>query len=362
MKTPALAFAAALLFGATPLAAQQGGTGAPCRDAAAFLSPAEQQYCFAIAQAVEAAQPQLGIVIAGGNPTLGSQATGTVRLGSLPRFNASAKLSAAWFRLPDIRQQGTAATERLDAPAPALSAAVAVGLLPGYQLTPTLGGLGSVDLLGSAAWLPFRLFDAGGFADDAAEFAFGVGARVGLLRESFTAPGVAVSVMYRHLGRIRYGDVCPGGTAGSLLIAGGDGYRLGGAVCPTPGDRGEFAFDLSGWSSRATVGKRFGGFGLAAGGAYDRFRSDVAFGLGATPELPTLGRTPVIIRASQLRLTSGRWSAFANASRAIRLARLTAEIGWMQGGAAIDGFNSPASEFDPGAGTLFGSVGVSLGL
>jgi hypothetical protein len=39
--------------------------------------------------------------------------------------------------------------------------------------------------------------------------AWALGARVGILRESFTAPGVSVSAMYRSIGSFSYGDPRP---------------------------------------------------------------------------------------------------------------------------------------------------------
>lgn len=358
----AILCAAAALLSASSLAAQESGIGAPCEDAAFVLSGAEQRYCFAVAQAAASAQPQLGILIAGGNPTLGSNSTGMIRLGVLPRFSTTLQLSAALVRLPDIEEQSSAITEQLEFPAPALSGTVAVGIFSGFGAAPGVGGIGSVDLLGSATWLPFKVIESEGFAQDASEFAYGVGARVGLLRESFTTPAVAVSLMYRRLDRIQYGDVCPRGAGAELISGGGDGYDLDAGFCAQPGDDGEFAFDLTDWSGRATISKRLAGFGLAGGVGYDRFRSDVDFGLGATPDLPLVGVQPVFVRASNLEVESDRWSAFVNGSYSVFLAGLVAEAGWMQGGGAIRGFDAAASEFDPEGGTFFGSVGLRLGL
>lgn len=355
----ALFFGAVAMLTVSPLAAQSS-SGAPCEDAAPLLTPGEQDYCFAIAQAVESAQPQLGIVIAGGNPTLGSNELRGIRLGVLPRFSATVQLSAARVRLPDIEDASTAMTGRIEAPAPALSGSVALGVFPGFSTSPTVGGIGSLDLLGSATWLPFNTIGVDGFAEDAAEFAYGFGARVGLLRESFTTPGISVSLMYRRLNRVRYGDVCPPGAGASLLGVQGNGYDLDAGLCAAPGDPGEFAFDLTDWSGRAVVSKRLLGLDLAAGAGYDRFQSEIEFGLGATPELPLVGVQPVFIRASELDVDSDRWSAFGNVSLPFLLAALVAEVGWMEGGDPIPQFDVAGSDFDPREGILFGSVGLRL--
>ncbi|HEV3048732.1 MAG TPA: hypothetical protein VGX50_00385, partial [Longimicrobium sp.] len=69
-----IAIAAAALF-AAPLAAQSD-IGTVCSG----IPPEARDECAIVAQAVDAAQPQLGILMAGGNPTLGTASTGGVRL------------------------------------------------------------------------------------------------------------------------------------------------------------------------------------------------------------------------------------------------------------------------------------------
>ncbi|MDQ3555838.1 MAG: hypothetical protein M3409_03545, partial [Gemmatimonadota bacterium] len=340
----------ATLLSAAPGRGQQPGTGAPCEEASPLLTPAERSYCFALAQAAESAQPQLGIIVAGGNPTIGTAGGGGLRLGVLPRVSATAQLSAVRIRLPDVRTAATSTTERLEGVAPALSGTVTVGILPGVSIAPTLAGIASVDLIASAAWLPFNLVNAGGFASDNAEFAYGLGGRLGLLRESFVAPAVSVSLTYRRLGQVRYGDVCPQGGSASLLQERGSGYDLDAGLCASPGDPGEFASDLSDWSARAVVSKQLLGFGVAGGVGHDRLRSRIGFGLGATPALPVVGTQPVFVRASNLLLEQDRWSAFANGSFSVFIASVAVEAGWLQGGSRVRGFPE-TSAFDPGAGT-----------
>ncbi|HEU4453602.1 MAG TPA: hypothetical protein VFR81_11115, partial [Longimicrobium sp.] len=266
MKRISLAVAAALVAG--PGLAQDGGLAASC----AGLPAEAQETCRVVAGAAEATQPQLGILLAGGNPVLGTASTSGVRLGILPRVTAGVRLNVVGARIPDIiidESDGSSEIgEEIGVPAPALGGYVAVGLTQGFTLGPTVGGFGAIDLLGTATWLPFSAFDVEGFEETPA-LAFGGGVRVGLLRESFVTPGVSVSVMYRRLGETRFGEVCPGGEA---PVPGGDG------ACPSSGgDLGEFEFDLSNWSYRGVVSKRLLGLGLAAGLGYDQFESDVRY-------------------------------------------------------------------------------------
>ncbi len=353
MKRISLAVASVALA-AAPVAAQDGGLAASC----AGLPAQAQETCATVAQAAESTQPQLGILLAGGNPTLGTASTSGVRLGILPRVTAGVRLNVVGARVPDIivdDDDGSSELgETLGVPAPALGGYVAVGITQGFTLGPTVGGFGAIDLLGSATWLPFRAFEVEGF-EEAPEIAFGVGARVGLLRESFVTPGVSVSVMYRRLGEARFGEVCPGGE--SPVLGGGDGLCAG-----ERGDLGELEFDLTNWSYRGVVSKRLLGLGLAAGVGYDQFDSDVTYAFRY--EQPGLAGAPAVTRvrrSPEVTVDSDRWSAFANASFTVLVGTITLEGGWMQGGDAIQGFPS-TSDFDPEQGNFFGSLGVRLSL
>ncbi|HEX2187766.1 MAG TPA: hypothetical protein VHG51_02650 [Longimicrobiaceae bacterium] len=349
--------AAALAVSAVPAAAQ---VSAPC---AVFSDASISATCYTVAQAVESAQPQLGIVLTGGNPTLGTASTGGIRLGILPRVSATAKANLVFVRLPDILAEsaGGAAQALNDAtgiPVPALSGTASVGVYPGFSVAPTVGGVGAVDLLGSATWLPVGSFDVEGFAEDTPDFSYGVGARLGLLRESFTTPGLSVSLMYHRLGTVAYGDVCSEPALGGITEQ-RDGYTVQAGACFGDGDPGEFSVDLSSWSTRAAASKRLLGLGLTAGVGYDRFSSDAAFGFRTRCPADVPGGC--FARVSDLELDNGRWSGFVNGSFSLLMASLAAEVGWLQGEQAIDGFPS-ASDFDPTEGTWFGSLGFRIAL
>lgn len=339
--------AVALGLSGAPALAQEGGAAAHCPTVPAGEP---REICFTVAQALESAQPQVGILLAGGNPTLGTASTGGIRLGVLPRVSATAKANLVFVRLPDVLAEGAGdAAQRLNdavgIPAPALSGTVSVGLYPGVSLAPTVGGVGAIDLLASATWLPFETLGVEGFEEGNSAVAWGVGARVGILRESFTMPGASVSLMYRRLDDVRFGDVCPGDLDGSGL-------------CLGDGDPGEVAFDLTDWSARAALSKRLFGWGLTAGAGYDRFSSDAAFAFRFRD--PTLGVTRVF-RSPELEVDNDRWSAFANASFTALFATLALEAGWLQGMEPIEGFPE-TSDFDPSDGTFWGSVGFRLAL
>lgn len=337
-----IAFAAAAALFAVPAAAQ-GDIETICTSGG--VPVAAQEECTVVAQAVDAAQPQLGILLAGGNPTLGTASTGGVRLGVIPRVSLTARLNVVGARLPDIRQEAESEAEQFMLPAPAVGANLSVGLTQGFSLAPMIGGFGAIDLLGSVSVLPLSLL-GDEFGDNA--FSWGAGARVGLIRESFVTPGVSVSLMYRSLGDVSFGDVCEGTEA---PIA---DNRF---ACTGDGDFGEIRFGLDNWSARAAVSKRILGLGLTAGVGYDRFETSADFAFRA----PVAPATEGIYRFNGVAVDNDRWSAFVDASFTLLIGSLVAELGWMQGADPIQGFPE-ASDFDPGEGTFFGSLGARLSL
>jgi hypothetical protein len=338
------------LLAAAPLSAQQSDLAAVCAQAP---SGQAQSTCYAVAQAVESAQPQVGMVIAGGNPVLGAAGRGGLRIGTLPDVDLTARVNLVFMRLPDILAAGAGTTaqrlnQTLGIPAPALAGSAAIAVFPGFRLAPGIGGIGSVDVLGSAAWLPFRALGISGFEVGTPDAAWGLGARVGLLRESFVLPGASVSLMRRSLGRVGFGEVCRGQEVLFPMTADTE--------CIGPGDAGEFAFDLTNWSARAVVGKRLFGAGLAAGVGYDRYNSDVQAAFRYPEAVPG---TAYVRRPELDELNSTRWSVFGNLSYTFLLASLAFEAGWQQGESPVPGFGRDA-QFDPRDGSYFGSAGLRL--
>lgn len=341
--------------------AQESGLTGACGE----LTNRLRQTCLVAAQAVESAQPQLGVLVTGGNPTIGTASTGGLRLGVLPRVSATVKANVVRARIPDLREIRTDPTDAetygdVSILAPSLSGTATVGIFPGVSLMPTIGGIGSVDLLGTASWIPLRRLGTDEIRESSADVSYGGGVRVGLLRESFTMPGASLSVLYHTLGTVAYGEICPARLGTSETT--GPGYSLEQGQCaPTDlGDMGEFRFDLSGWSTRAAVSKHLLGLGLSAGVGYDRFSSDLAAGVRA-PQA-AFGGTTEYARISDVDLSQGRWSAFVDGSFSLLVATIAVEAGWLQGADAVPSYPDNASDFEPGDGTYFGSVGLRIAL
>lgn len=335
MTIKQITLAAAAVLVAAPLAAQND-----INTVCGTVPAQAQDECAIVAQAVDAAQPQLGILMAGGNPILGTASTGGVRLGLIPRVSLTGRVNVVGARLPDIRELDGGEVDEFTLPAPAVGANLSIGLTQGFSVAPMIGGFGAIDLLGSVSVLPLELV-----GDDFGEnaFSWGAGARVGLIRESFVTPGVSVSLMYRDLGDVSFGDVC-------------DASDDETTTCTGDGDFGEIGFGLSNWSARAAVSKRLLGLGLTAGVGYDQFDTDANLAFRAPA-----GSPQQIYRFNDVAVDNDRWSAFLDASFTVLVASLVGEVGWMQGSDPIGGFPS-TSDFDPGEGTWFGSLGFRLSL
>jgi hypothetical protein len=311
--------AAAVVVGlsVSPVAAQLP-TGPACQAQAQITG------CSVALQALASAAPQLGIAAAGGNPVPGVEGTRGITLGIVPKTSLNLRLSTARVRLPNL---GDPQAQRSLTPI-ALRLGTATRLFDGGAT-----GVGALDLLLEGGVLT-------GTGDGGRTGAvLGAGARLGLLRETFGTPGVALSGIFRHVGPVRYGSRCralPGCGVG-------------------PG--GEADFGVNDFSARLTVGKRVGPIGVLGGAGWDRFATTH----GSIGYQGTGGFEPVSGTAAA-DFADSRWSAFANLSYGLTVGSLVAEAGWMSGGDAVDGYTPPAGGFDPGQGTLFGSIALRVQL
>ncbi|HET7229306.1 MAG TPA: hypothetical protein VFJ16_04855 [Longimicrobium sp.] len=314
--------AAALALPATA-AAQAGGTN-PCGQ----LPPGPD--CELTFQAFRAAYAQTGILAAGGNPVPGVESTRGITLGIIPRTTASLRVSAARQSLPDLRDE-TSGDERSSI-ATAIRLGTATRLSEGFSVGP-VGGVGAIDLLLDAALLP-----AAGESHNAAA-AFGAGARIGLVRETFGTPGVALTGMYRHVGKQEYGHLCP----------------ISDVVCDDPG-RGEYSFAVNDASGRLTVGKRLGPVGVLGGVGVDRFSTS-----GGVIRFYPATLEPVLSERDVKRHDT-RWSFFGNLSYGLIVGSLVAEAGWMEGGEPNLVIEGDLGGFEAGKGTPYGSLALRITL
>lgn len=280
--------------------------------------------CPTVYQALASAAPQFGMAAAAGNAVPGVEGTRGITLGIIPKTTATLRVSAAAAHLPDL--------ESADGEASVTPIAVKLGTAT-RLFGGTAAGTGALDLL-----LEGGLLSHTGEGGRAAVI-LGAGARLGLLRETFASPGVALSGMYRHVGRMLYGSEC------TNVPGCGVGFD------------GEADFALNDVSARFTMGKRVGSVGLAAGAGWDRFSSTDGSIIyhGSAVVTPSNGNARVDVHDS-------RWSAFANLSRGLTIGSIVAEAGWMSGGDAVPNYAPGPGGYDPGRGTFFGSLALRIQL
>ncbi|MGH7506186.1 MAG: hypothetical protein ACRELX_11070 [Longimicrobiales bacterium] len=314
------ALAAALVVTSAGGASAQNQLADGCAERAANADT--QAYCALVVQAADILPARVGMVTAGGNPVPGTASTLGIRLGTFPRFSVAGRGSIIWVGLPRITRPG--AGEDVDFIAHSLNADVSVGLYSGLSPFATVGGVGSIDLLGSLGIA--RLPGDDGSNEDA-PITWAVGARLGITRESFTAPGMSISALYRRLGEVTYGDT-----------------RL------EQQDAFVHVDELSLWSVRGTIGKRITLFGLTGGIGWDRYSGRalvrIRDGAAGTIEIRDADHT------------GDRWNVFANGAWTLLILSATAEVGWQFGGDTPAGATSDAIA----SGALFGSFAIRLAL
>lgn len=296
---------------------------------AAGLPTARQPLCEDALAGLQLLQPELGLLLAGGNPVLGTASPIGTKVGSIPRVHLTGRINFVRAELPDVLDYPDAGTRpdmrSFSVPMPQLD--VSIGVFDGLGWTPTLGGLASVELLGTLSTL--ILPGGEGFENDVTGFGFG--ARIGLLRESFAAPGVSVSGMYKWFGRVQYGE--------------------------TVESDADFGLDLRAASFRAGLSKSFVALGLAFTLGYDRYWSDVDLRVTDSSALPEPVALAVIPESAPADLSHGRWSAHLDVSYIVLFFNLVAAAGWQEEERVVT-----SSGLEVESGNLFTSIGIRLSL
>lgn len=279
-----------------------------------MLEPEYRRVCAQVANTMASVQPSVGIAFSGGNPVIGTARNHGRRLG-IPGFSVSARANLALAEVPDLfgddfgqlgTEAGAPALDRVRLPVASLQGDLAVGVFNGFSLAPMVGGIGAIDLLASASFVP-ALEDLG---LDSNILNLGGGVRIGLLRGGVLVPAASVSAMYRRMGTVSFGDMAAG-------------------------DRADFQTDLNNLSLRAVVSKGILAFDVAAGAGYDHYSSDVGFGwrlVCQTSEcLAVNNNVPLEVPGSvDGELTSSAWNAFANVGFNLLVLRAVLEVGFQQ--------------------------------
>ena len=283
-----------------------------------------ERVCAAAVDGTRAFHPVFGMLISGGNPTIGSAAT----LGGLGHASLTVRANAVNLVLPDLDYTGSSSTvpagDKLFLPAPLIEGSL--GLYRGLS-----AGMLAVDLLGSAQLLPTNQINNVSVDQDARRIGsialgLGYGARVGLLRGMGPLPAVSVSIMRRDIPRITYGDV-------------------------SSGDRYSYGLDLHATNLRLIASKQVAVLDLAAGLGWDKYTGDAIIQF-------TDPITGVLQSNVPVELSNSRVLGFVNAGMSVSMVRLTGEVGY-QGG-KDQSLSTDFEDFDTTKGKLFAGLGLRV--
>ena len=275
--------------------------------------------------------PQLGAVLAGGSPTQGVSGA----LGGSGRFSIGIRANGLSGSLPEVdrvvpnTRGAQQSTYTLDTkPIGFVTADVALGVYKGF----TPGGFGALDVLMSASYIPEYSNGSIDVSLPSGSFEFGFGAKVGVIKETATAPGVSVSYLSRELPSV---DIT--GTSGDdrLLLE-------------------DVKVKSKSW--RAVVGKSFLFLGLGAGYGRDTYDSNAQITVTVAPRAATQGGTGGPIDLSQ---EISRNNFFGTVWVSSQVLRLVGEIGRVSGGKIVT-YNQ-FTGVQPADARTYVSVGVSFG-
>jgi hypothetical protein len=276
--------------------------------------------------------PQLGAVLAGGNPTQGVSGT----LGGLGHFSLGLRANVLYASLPQVdrvvpnARGAQVSTYGIDDQLIGfVTADVALGIFKGASGS----GFGSVDVLVSGSYLPSYSNSNVDIAVPSGSLKFGLGAKVGLLTESATRPGISVSYLDRGLPTV--------------------------SITGKSGDDRLVLADLSvrSRSWRAVAGKSFLIFGIGGGFGQDRYDSNANITVTVAPRQATQGGTGGPIALGQ-QMT--RNNIFGTAWLNLKVFRLVGEIGRVTGGTIVT-YNQFDAEYPADGQRTYGSIGISLG-
>lgn len=275
--------------------------------------------------------PQLGTIVAGGNPTQGL--TGT--LGGPGHFSFGIRANGLNGSIPEIdRVVPNTRGARVDAyPIDEqlvgfATADLGVGVFKGMASS----GFGALDVLVSASYLPEYSNPSVEVSEPSGGFKFGLGAKVGLLRETSARPGIAVSYLVRQLPTV--------------------------AITGKSGDDRLFLNDVNikAKSWRATAGKSFLFVGFGGGFGRDTYDSDADITVTVAPREATQGGTGGPVRLTQdLTRTNFFGTVWLNA----KVMRIVGELGRVSGG-TIETYNQFTGAQPADARTYY-SIGLSFG-
>lgn len=286
--------------------------------------------------------PQLGVLITGGNATLGQGGT----LGGPGRFSAGIRVNGLRGSLPQVDKVvpsitgATANTyDTKDQILPLPTADLAIGVFKGIPLGVT--NVGGVDLLVSAAYLPEYSGNSIDVKVPEGSLKLGYGARVGIVQQSFLIPGISVSYLSHSLPTVSIFGTAAANSSGSRDTLRVDSLRVKTTAI------------------RVVASKSFLIFGLALGAGQDRYDSEGTIRAkvaARSPILPSGASAGPVVLSQKLTRTN----IFADLSLDLPLLKIVGEIGQVSGG-TVSTFNKFNGK-QPDDARIFGSIGIRLSL
>jgi hypothetical protein len=307
MRRGALLSAGILLvsgFGAAPLAAQSAIN--LMVDECLAAGEEFRVTCEDAALALQALQGGVGLLAGAGGALPASPSTSGLRLVGSPRIIVDGGLSLARFRFPE---PGRAVAGVRDEPKTLVGARLVgtVGVFDGFSPVATVGGVLGVDLVGSIRYnrLPSSVSIAGLRGGESSVWGWGGGVRLGVLRESFSLPGVTVTALHHRLGSFTHRAV--------VQEPGVATYFAESALTPRV------------TTVRAEVGKDLLALGVTLGAAWDRYSGEGRIGAWhADPAItPPPGGT-----SNPRDLTADRMLYFLGVNFTWVVLQAAGEIGW----------------------------------
>ncbi len=298
----ALLALAAVAMGGAPERLEAQGAAAPVDRSSAGRLAASCGSGGSAALAASCAEAALGAValtegvsllVGAGGALPVSPSTAGHRMEGTPRVVVDAGVNLARIRHLDLSATpGTLRETHSTLVAGRLTATA--GIFDGFRPVATVGGVGAVD--GVVSLRLARLPDGPGDQARTA-VAWGGGVRLGVVRESFTLPGITVTGLHHRLGTIRHGQLPSGG---SQLI-------LSPHVT----------------SVRLEVGKDLLAFGLTGGAALER--------VGGRTRIRAPGEAGEVGEAARADLGRTRPTFFAGANYTWLVTQVAGEVTWAPG-------------------------------
>ena len=304
---------AVLALGGTRARAQACAGGVAARDA-----------CRKAIDLVNFVSPQYAAALAGGNPTIAQSGT----LGGPGRVAVAVRSTRVNGALPKIGDMGFSTTGESKASyasastlIPALSVDISFGLFRGFDTgrTHVLG----LDGLLSATYMSALGSGSVNVALEGSNTNFGFGARLGLMEETASLPGLALTYLKRDMPRFGITGVS----------------TQGNGLTTAPGVITASSLLVTTTSYRLTTGKRLGRVDLSGGVGRDRYGSSANV-LGVVTAAAPLG-TQSASGVAALAMT--RTNVFAGGALNIAVFKFVGEMGMVTGGA------TPVSTTDFGA-------------